>query len=64
MQGFDYESINFKADVNMFEQMEIVESMYEGLVEPSYKKATKGDANCAGHLRKMGRDSASSSTYY
>ena len=37
VQGFYCESITFKKAVNMFEHMEIVESIYEGIVEPSYK---------------------------
>ena len=36
MQGFDFEFITFKESVNMFEPMEIAESIYEGVVEPSY----------------------------
>ena len=36
VQGFDFESITFKRVVNMFERMEIAESIYEGVVEPSY----------------------------
>ena len=35
----------------MFERMEIAVSIYEGVVEPSYKKYTRVDANCAGHSR-------------
>ena len=38
MQGFDCAFITFKNDVNMFEHMEITESICEGVVEPSYKK--------------------------
>ena len=30
-----------KKHVNMFELMEIEESIYEGVVEPSYKKPTR-----------------------
>ena len=37
MQGFDCKYIIFKNAVNMFERMDIEESIYEGLVEPSYK---------------------------
>ena len=37
VQRFDCESINFKNDVNMFECMDIAESIYKGLVEPYYK---------------------------
>ena len=36
VQGFDYESITFKKDANMFERMNISESIYKGAVEPSY----------------------------
>ena len=32
IQGFDCEYITFKRDVNMFECMEISESIYEGVV--------------------------------
>ena len=52
VQGFDYESITFKKTVNMFEHMEISESIYEGIVEPSYKKPTRADANRSGHIRQ------------
>ena len=47
VQGFDCESITFKKAVNMFEHMEISESIYEGVVEPSYKKPTWVYANRA-----------------
>ena len=36
VQDFDCESINLKKVVSMFERMEIAESIYEGVVEPSY----------------------------
>ena len=36
----------------MFERMEMEESIYEGVVEPSYKKPTREDSNHAGHSRK------------
>ena len=36
IQGFDGESITFKKSVNIFERMEISESIYEGVVEPSH----------------------------
>ena len=42
VQVFDCEYINFKKDFNMFEPMEIAESIYEGLVEPSYYKIYPG----------------------
>ena len=35
-QGFDCESITLKKSFNMFKRMGISESIYEGLVEPSY----------------------------
>ena len=37
VQGFYCESTTLKY-VNMFEHMEILESIYEGVVEPSYSK--------------------------
>ena len=40
-QGFDCENITFKTDVNMFDRMEISEYIYEGVVEPLYKKPTR-----------------------
>ena len=35
----------------MFERMEIAESIYEGVVEHSFKKPTRADANLSGHIR-------------
>ena len=52
VQGFDFESITFKKAVNMFEHMEIAESIYEGVVELSYKKPPRAYSNRAGHSRK------------
>ena len=37
----------------MFESMEIAESIYEGVVEPSYIKPTREHANRADIGRKM-----------
>ena len=37
LQIFDWKSILFKKAVNIFEHMEIAESIYEDLVETSYK---------------------------
>ena len=37
VQRFDCKSILFHKYVNMFDHMEIAESIYEGVVEPSYK---------------------------
>ena len=36
VQGFDFETIYFKISVNILECMEIAESIYEGVVTPSY----------------------------
>ena len=38
VQGFDYKYISFKKYVNMFEQIDISGFIYEGVLEPSYKK--------------------------
>ena len=38
VQGFYCGSILFKKSVNMFECMEIVESIYRSVIEPSYFK--------------------------
>ena len=43
----------------MFEHMEIEESIYEGVVEPSYKKPTREDTNRSGPTNKMRGQSAS-----
>ena len=51
VQAFYCESITLKA-FNMFECMEIAESIHEGVVEPSYKQYTKSDDTCAGPIRK------------
>ena len=51
-QGFDCDYIRFKKSINMFERMETSESIYEVVVEPSYKKHTRADSNRAGHSRK------------
>ena len=52
-----------KKTVNMFELMEISESIYEGVVENSCKKPTREDANCAGIIRKMIVEATLSNTY-
>ena len=36
----------------MFEYMEIAESIYEGVEEPSYKKSTREDTKHAGNIRQ------------
>ena len=42
----------------MFECMEIAESIYEGVVEPYYKKITGTDSNRAGNSSKKGGEAA------
>ena len=37
--------------------------MYEGVAEPSYKKPTRVDANCVGHVRQNRLEAASLHTY-
>ena len=63
VQGFYCESITLKKDVNMFERMEIVETIYEVTVEPSYKKSTRSDTNRASFSRKIGGEATSSNSY-
>ena len=36
VQSFDWKNISLKKFVNMFDQMEIYESIYEGVVKSSY----------------------------
>ena len=47
-----------KKTVNMFEGMEITGTIYEVLIEPSYKKTTREYSNYSGHSRKMRRGAA------
>ena len=63
VQRFYCESITFKESINVFECMEIAESIYKGVVEPSYKKPTRSDSDRAGIIRKTREESASSTTY-
>ena len=63
VQGFYCESITFQAAVNMFECMEMSESIYEGVVEPSYKTRNRVYSNRAVHSRKIRGETASSNTY-
>ena len=55
VQGFDCEYTLFKKAANIFEHLEIAEYIYEGVVEPSYKKPNWADSNCAGHSRNKRR---------
>ena len=52
MHGFDCETISLK-NANMFECIKIAETIYEGVLEPCYKKYTREDNNCGCHSRKM-----------
>ena len=52
----------FKKSVDMFEHMEISWYIYEGVVEPSYKKPTWADANRSGCIRHKRGEAASSWT--
>ena len=52
VQGFYSKYISFKK-INMFERINISESIYEVVVEPSYKNYTRADANRAGHSRPI-----------
>ena len=47
----------------MIELMDISESIYEVVVETSYKKPTMADANCAKHRRQKRGEAASSQTH-
>ena len=47
----------------MFECIEIAESIYEGIVDPSYKRPTRLDSNFSGHTGKMIVKCTSSNTY-
>ena len=52
-----------KEYVNMFELMEIMETIFEGVVEPYYRKTTREYANLSGRSRKNKEESASSKFY-
>ena len=47
----------------MFERMKISTYIYEGVVEPSYKKTTKAYANCSGNIRLKKGEAVFSNTY-
>ena len=50
---FDFEPAFLKQAVNIFESLEISENIYEGVLEPSYKKSTRKESNHSGHIRKV-----------
>ena len=62
-QGFCYKSISFKKAVNMFEGIEISESIYGGVIQPSYKKPIWTDTNPDGNRRQNRGEDASSKTH-
>ena len=64
VQGFFCESILLKKFVKMFEQMEISESIYEGVVKKYYKKSTRTDARCAGHSINKKEEDTQLQKYY
>ena len=47
----------------MFERMEIIETIYEGVVETSNKKNTIAYANQSGHVSQKIEEAASSKNY-
>ena len=47
----------------MFEQMDIDEYVYEGLVETSYKKPTRSDSNRADRSRNKRGESTTAKTH-
>ena len=51
VQGFDFETITLEKAVNMFELMEIAETIYEDVVEKS-KTNTRADTNHVGLSKK------------
>ena len=53
LHGFYSETVYFKRLINIFECTEIVESIYEGVVEPSTKKLTNKYSNSSGHSSKI-----------
>ena len=62
VQVFYCEFNNVEKSVNMFERMEISDSIYEGVVEPSNKKITLRDTNSSTHRRQKIVEAASSWT--
>ena len=62
MRRFYSENITFK-NVNMFDCTEIGETIYEGVVEPSYEQYTGKDANDDGHIREKNVEAALSKNY-
>ena len=53
----------FQKAVNMLEQMDTAESIYEGVAEPSYLKPTREYANRYGYIRNKRIEAALSQTH-
>ena len=47
----------------MFERIDIMESIYKGVLKPYYKQYTRSDSTCAGNSSKNRGEAASSHTY-
>ena len=60
---FYCQSINFNKEVNIFEGIDILESIYEGILETSQGETSKADSTRAGHVRLKRGESALSNTY-
>ena len=51
--GLYFKAVIFKQAINMFDNMEIPESIYEGVVQTSYKtKTTRAEATYYGNMTK------------
>ena len=59
LQGFYSELFTFNKLINIFEHVEIVDSVYEGVVEPSIKKLTRADFKYYYCISKMRGGSSS-----
>ena len=60
MQGFDFKDTTSKQAINMFDNTENAVHIYEDIVKPFHKKATREVATCTGLIRKIGDISAPS----
>ena len=50
VKGSDFEAVNLKHAINIFEGMEIADFFDEGVVQPSYNKSTRSKAIHDGHI--------------
>ena len=54
VQGFYFESVDFKKAINMFDHVEKSVNIYEGVIEPSYKTKTyREEAIRSVHRKKI-----------